>query len=623
MEVYSEKNNKSIKSPYFKEIDGLRAFAIIAVIINHFNKDIIPGGYLGVDIFFVISGFVITLSLQNRKSKNFKDFISRFYARRFKRLFPALVLFVLIVSIFICLFNPFPSVSLKTGLTSLFGISNIYLLQQSTDYFSQPTQLNVFTHTWSLGVEEQFYLLFPFLIWFSGFGRQTNNGSRNLFLSVGLLSISSLIGFIYLYPTNESAAYFLMPTRFWEMSAGCLLFIVFQKRASIKKIFKKIPSFLFVISIIAVMYLPSSLRTLSTVTVVVLTCMLIASLEKQSLTYKILTYPKVNYIGRISYSLYLWHWAILSLSRWTIGIHWWSVPFQLIFIILLAIASFRWIENPFKHSIWLNSPRNVFLYISGMLTIVSLIIVTIGRPLKGKLYTGSLNNKWNITGFGETKIINDPRLPTIYLIGDSHAGHYGALMTFLANKKYLNLIMHPQGGALKLFNKSSEEYVLAPLRHYKNKFKKGDIIIFSSAISKYKKSVGFTKSYQAFIQQTNQKGIKYFLISPTPTFSKVKNLDTCQQEWYRPSWAISPLCFTEVNKNEWIASNNESNLLIKNFLIENPNVVYIDTFSLFCPDDYCKNYDQNSFLYKDSHHLTSYGAMKMRKIIEKSIFPKE
>ena len=621
MEVYSEKNNKSIKSPYLKEIDGLRAFAIIAVIINHFNKDIIPGGYLGVDIFFVISGFVITLSLQNRKSKNFKDFISRFYVRRFKRLFPALVVFVLIVSIFICLFNPFPSVSLKTGLTSLFGISNIYLLQQSTDYFSQPTQLNVFTHTWSLGVEEQFYLLFPFLIWFSGFGRQTNNGSRNLFLSVGLLSISSLIGFMYLYPTNESAAYFLMPTRFWEMSVGCLLFIVFQKRASIRKFFKKIPPFLFVISIIAVMYLPSSLATLSTVTVVVLTCLLIASLKKQSLTYKILTYPKVIYIGKISYSLYLWHWAILSLSRWTIGIHWWSVPFQLLLIIFLAIASFRWIENPFKHRIWLNSSRKVFLYISGMLTIVSLIIFSLGRPLKGKLYTGSLNNKWNISGYGETKIINDLSLPTIYLIGDSHAGHYGALMTFLANKKYLNLIMHPQGSALKLFNKSSEEYVLAPLRHYKNKFKKGDIIIFSSSISKYKESVGFTKSYQTFIQETNQKGIKYFLISPTPTFSKVKNLDTCQEEWYRPSWAISKSCFTKVNKSKWLLSKEEPILLIKNFLIENPNVNYIDTFSLLCPNDYCKNYDEHSFLYKDSHHLTSYGAMKMIKIIETSVFP--
>ena len=617
---YSSENNKSIKSPYFKEIDGLRAFAIITVIINHFNKDLIPGGYLGVDIFFVISGFVITSSLYNKQSKNFKEFISGFYERRFKRLLPALLVFVLIVSILICIFNPFPSVALKTGLTSLFGISNLYLLKQSTDYFSQSTQLNVFTHTWSLGVEEQFYLLFPFLLWFSGFIRQKKNGLRNLFLSLGVLTISSLIGFIYLYPINESAAYFLMPTRFWEMSVGCLLFIVFKKRASIKNIFQKIPPLLLLILIIGVMYLPKSLATISTIIVVALTCILITSLTKGSLAYKIFTYPKVVYIGRISYSLYLWHWAILSLSRWTIGIHWWSAPFQILLIISIAIASFKWIENPIRNSIWFNLRWRVLLFNSGILTIVSLIIVTLARPLKGKLYAGNPNNKWNMTGFGETKIINDHNFPTIYLIGDSHAGHYGALMTYLTNKKDFNFIMHPQGDALNLINQTSEEHVLAPLRNYKNKFKKGDIIIFSSTISKYKDSGEFTKAYDTFLKKTKRIGIKYFLISPTPTFSKVKNIDTCQEEWYRPSWAISELCYTKLDKSKWLLSKKEHNLLIQKFLIKNPKVIYIDTFSVLCPNDYCKNFDENSFLYRDAHHLTSYGAMKTKKIIETYIF---
>ena len=203
MSLDIEKNNISIKNRYRPEIDGLRAFAVIAVIINHFNKEILPNGYLGVDIFFVISGFVITSSLYQRPSINFKDFISGFYERRIKRLVPALSVFVLIMSIAICLFIPIPTLSLRTGLTSLFGLSNIYLLKQSTDYFAQSTELNVFTHTWSLGVEEQFYFLFPFLIWFSGFGRQTKNGARNLFLIVGALTIASLIGFIYLYPSTN------------------------------------------------------------------------------------------------------------------------------------------------------------------------------------------------------------------------------------------------------------------------------------------------------------------------------------------------------------------------------------------------------------------------------------
>ena len=137
---------------------------MVAVIINHFNKDLLPSGYLGVDIFFVISGYVITASLAGRESKNFLDFLTGFYERRIKRLVPALVVFVLVTSVLISFFNPDPGGALEIGWKSLFGVSNISLYGSSTDYFAQSTELNPFTHTWSLGVEEQFYLLFPFLI---------------------------------------------------------------------------------------------------------------------------------------------------------------------------------------------------------------------------------------------------------------------------------------------------------------------------------------------------------------------------------------------------------------------------------------------------------------------------
>ena len=153
---------QSKSSRYRPEIDGLRAFAVIVVIINHFNKDILPGGYLGVDIFFVISGYVITSSLFGRPSKDFKDFISGFYERRIKRLVPALSVFVLITSIAICSFNTDPGQSLKTGIASLFGLSNIAIYVASIDYFAQSTELNVFTHTWSL----KFHSLGRFLAFF-------------------------------------------------------------------------------------------------------------------------------------------------------------------------------------------------------------------------------------------------------------------------------------------------------------------------------------------------------------------------------------------------------------------------------------------------------------------------
>ena len=177
--------------------------------------------------------------------------------------------------------------------------------------------------------------------------------------------------------------------------------------------------------------------------------------------------------------------------------------------------------------------------------------------------------------------------------------------------------MHPQGAGLKTLHKNQKEDILAPLREYKNKFKKGDVIIFSATIQKYKDyGKDWTKLYETFLQQTKDVGMKFILISPTPSFSGVNRGYTCQKEWYRPSWAISPLCFGQVNKSEWFASNDAPITLIEKFLLANPKVSYIDGFPILCPNTYCKNHDQLSLLYKDQSHLSSYGAMKLSNTIE-------
>ncbi|MFM7641216.1 MAG: acyltransferase family protein [Cyanobium sp.] len=201
---------------YRNEIDGLRALAVIAVIINHFNPSLLPSGYLGVDIFFVISGYVITESLIKRSHKSFAGFMQGFYARRFKRILPALITCVLITSLALSLFDPSPGVTLRTGLASIVGASNLYLYSLSISYFAPLNELNGFTHTWSLGVEEQFYLLYPFLFWI--LTAQDLHGKRKiktLGIAITAISLASLILFFRSYETNPSAAYFLTPFRFW------------------------------------------------------------------------------------------------------------------------------------------------------------------------------------------------------------------------------------------------------------------------------------------------------------------------------------------------------------------------------------------------------------------------
>lgn len=376
------------KSVYRPEIDGVRALAVIAVLINHLNKAILPSGYLGVDIFFVISGYVITSSLAGRTSSSFADFVADFYNRRIKRLIPALIVFVLIIGLLICLFNPNPGVSLRTGITALFGASNMYLFLQATDYFADSTELNVFTHTWSLGVEEQFYLLFPILIWLTGFGRGSRKGPRNLFLAMSVLSLLSLALFVHLYPRNPSAAYFLMPTRWWEMGVGCILFLVLKRFSSLLDRLRCLPPLTLTGGMILVMFLPLKFAVGATVLMVVLTLCLIASLRKNTAAYALFTQPGVLAVGLISYSLYLWHWGVLSLSRWTIGLHWWSIPFQVALIFILAIASYRYIETPLRRMSWAQFRWKTIGYGCGASVSAAGLLFGIVKNPSLQLYTG-------------------------------------------------------------------------------------------------------------------------------------------------------------------------------------------------------------------------------------------
>ncbi len=337
---------------YRPEIDGLRAFAVLAVIINHFNNDFLPSGYLGVDIFFVISGFVITSSLSNKRSDNFFEFVIGFYERRVKRILPSLIFYVLVMSLLICFFSYEPQTSLRTGISSLFGLSNIYLFVRSTDYFSLSANLNPFTNTWSLGVEEQFYFIFPFFIWFSGYLKNKKKGFRNLMILL-LISISiSGIFFINQYNINQPSAYFLLHNRFWEIAFGSLVFLQIKKDFVKFNSFRNTLPFLILILIIFVMFQPLSTGLYSTFIIVFLTGVLLVLLKKDSILNKILSKKEIVKIGKLSYSLYLWHWGIISISYLTIGIHWWSIPFQLLVIYALSVLSFNYIENPLRNKNW-------------------------------------------------------------------------------------------------------------------------------------------------------------------------------------------------------------------------------------------------------------------------------
>jgi peptidoglycan/LPS O-acetylase OafA/YrhL len=498
----------SRKSNYKPEIEGLRALAVIAVIINHFNKALLPSGYLGVDIFFVISGFVICSSLLQTSTIGLIDLLTTFYVRRIKRLVPALLFCVFASSVITSLLLTSPDLSLRTAAASVFGVSNLYLLRRATDYFSASAETNIFLHTWSLGVEEQFYLLFPILFWL---GRSFVNRNRSVFVLTGIFSALSLSGFIYLYTFDQPAAYFLMPARFWELGAGCLLSLRFERCQQLFYRIKYMNASLVLLAMVLFLFAPTSYAVIATIVVVTLTVLFTASVRTGDLSFVILSHPLSQFIGALSYSLYLWHWVVISLSRWTVGVYWWTAPFQLMLILLLAIISYQFIENPLRHAVWSSVRLRTVIYGFVCSSSVAALILILAFPLKAQfaeaarhinpphyadleIMQGSLPchlPKKVDTAFKDCLLPSNSVSSNIYIIGDSHASnHFPSVREVVRNYSNWGVtylidwgFIHDLEGNKKCdtgwncIDNSFDKHV----RFLSDNLKPGDLVIFSWA----------------------------------------------------------------------------------------------------------------------------------------------
>lgn len=643
-----KKNIEEISSDhslrYIPGIDGLRALAVISVIISHFNQNLLPNGYLGVDIFFVISGFVISSSLANRKDEGIKVFLLSFYKRRIKRLAPALVLCVISTCILIFLFDPQPSSYLKTGYSSLLGLSNLNLYQNAIDYWGQDAKLNPFTHTWSLGVEEQFYLLFPLIMWFSVLGHGTDKGYKYLLGVVTAISLVSLIGFIFVSNINQPAAYFLMPFRFWELGAGCLLFLALKANKNfINATIGKIHSLAIIAAIIVVFYLPIKFSVQSTILVVTLTAILIACIQqKGKRDYELLATPIFVYIGLISYSLYLWHWTVLVISRWTIGIHWWSIPIQLGLTVLFAIGSYRFIEKPLRYTSWFSSRNRTFLFGMFATVLVGLMVFLSFSPNANTLYLGTTDSK---ASPGTSEIASNiqcgPQLPTekkrqtIRTLGNSHSEHILPMLRLIANKCDLSLIGNhgsiyvdtPRGDG-RYINKLDKAFVNLNKRDLlilssRNRYLysipylngKGDMWIDHSA-TKEKEGIGlqsWLSELDIILAKAANKGVNVILFLPNVEFDEqVLPYDSiCKDEWFR----ISPRgCNPQVSK-EYLDKRFPSEFYQEIKAREKENDIFytFNPLPIYCGEGSikCSRVVEGINAFADTHHLSPEGAQLM------------
>lgn len=213
------------KTEYLPYIDGLRALAVLGVIIYHLNHKWLPGGFSGVDVFFVISGFVVSAAQKHSSNTSLVRFATKFYARRVRRIVPALLLLLVVTSIVSAIFIPgswLSATNAQTGLYAYFGLSNFILARTSNDYFSPRTDFNPFTHTWSLGIEEQFYAAFPllFFLWIESRRRLRHVST----LAFAALLIASLAVAWWLASRDQTTAYYIIAARFWELAVGVVLY---------------------------------------------------------------------------------------------------------------------------------------------------------------------------------------------------------------------------------------------------------------------------------------------------------------------------------------------------------------------------------------------------------------
>lgn len=330
---------------YRSDIDGLRALAVLLVVFYH-AKFPVSGGFIGVDVFFVISGFLIT-SIINKEINSHTFTFSSFYKRRIKRLLPAYLFMLSIVTVYCAIYlMPDDLVSyIKSLVYSLVGISNFYFYMH-TNYFESSVS-EPLLHTWSLSVEEQFYVVFPFIL--LALRRLSSNRSVSAIVLISIF-VASLIASHYYAINSKNMAYMLLPFRFFELMSGALLAIYFDK--AIKTFnspnFTGALGFILIISSAFLINSESIFPGFTVLPVCIGTVLLLAS--QDGVINKALSFKPIVYIGKTSYSLYLWHWPIIALLEYR-GIEITTGVGVLVVLasFVAASASLHFIEGPTRN----------------------------------------------------------------------------------------------------------------------------------------------------------------------------------------------------------------------------------------------------------------------------------
>lgn len=629
-----------IRPHYRPDIEGLRAIAILLALGYHADVPGFSGGYVGVDIFFVLSGYLITWLLVYEAEETGAISLGKFYARRTRRLLPAMVV-MLIATVIVgaVIYAPFEQRGLaSTAIATATYWSNIHFANLATDYLSPASETNPFLHTWSLSVEEQFYLLWPlFVMLLLGVahwqGRKVNH--RRLWWGAILLTGLSFALSAYLTSTRQPWAFFLLPARAWEFAAGALAVLLPK--------FLKIDLPGGMISVLgwvgfgglvaANLFFDRStpfpgIAALLPVLATVLLLWAGAGPAETGIT-KLLSLRPMQEIGRLSYSWYLWHWPVLVFATANnTRLPLWVRLGLLGVSLLLAAASYRFVESPIRYHRVLVRRSGYSLAMAACITILGLgltygwwqLSVNWAKLPQQARFTQVIDELPEIYNTGchadffetDLKVENCTAGPadasrSLVLFGDSHAAQWYPALEQMANEQSWRLISLtksacPAVDLLKFHPRMGRDYVecsvwrQAALQLMKEL--KPDLVVVSSSASQIQPSE-WQPGMERILDVLSEISRSVVLLrdTPYPGFDVPRCL--ARHHW---GAAITPVPACEIT----IA--NKASLELYNLQLQTaahyPNVFVVDMEPYICPEMPCQLERDELILYRDSHHLS-------------------
>lgn len=631
------------------EIQGLRALAIMLVFAAHAGIPTMSGGFIGVDVFFVISGFLITGIITKQISDTGTIKFAEFYIRRLKRLLPALLVVVFFTTIVssVILSKYETTEQTASALSAATLTSNFYFALSNVDYFSELRARDFFLHTWSLAVEEQFYLLWPALVLLATrtLG-QTNTAGMKVFFALAIISgYTAFLGLTATYPLH---AYYLMPSRAWEFFVGGWVYLYTQQNLSRSgRLLPHLATAGLTMVVGSAFFMTSDYPGKWLLVPVVGSALVLVG-GSAGITFRLLSNPIMKWIGDRSYSLYLWHWPVLVMAK-SFGLG--DEPFELLIIALLVVvlsmASYRWIELPiWKGSRWqsLSNAKVMAAALASVIVVAAGPIANSGRISQNlqsdeaKLANAARKDKPALYKMGCDSWYDSSELnpcwsaersetkKTVVLVGDSIGAQWAPILPEVFDNKEWNTVVLTKSSCPVVdedyfYTRIGKMYsVCSNWREKAVKFIESiqpDIVILGSSSGYSFTPDQWINGTSRILRRISTDTNRIFILNPTPTmtFDGPACIERYESMIYKQFNMQKSAC-RERAKDDLLPTE-----LLAQAAAEFKNTKIIDMNSTVCPDGYCSAKSPDGvFVFRDTQHLTvsfvkSISALLGRKII--------